>query len=641
MRIDNNLLFKGYISLGGDNGKKPIVGNWPNNTSEYNSLEMRNGIGGVLNEFTVLVDIDDMYQAEKLLDIVKSEDLHCEVRKTNRGYHFFFWNQKGKISKSPSHVYAALGLEVDYKVGTSNTYAVIKQSGKDREIIYSNPITDDNNNPIGYEELPCYLRLIDKKDRSFLDMREGDGRNSAIFSYIPTLLAHNFSEAEIQETLTIINKYIFAEPLDNRELEKAMREILSTTQTKDDKPPKGNRLGHDAIGDQILVDFRTINNKLYVYKDGYYQSNPRYIEQKITQNHKSIKQHLINEVYCYLKRNAQEGKPEDFQYLIPFRNGNYDLRTGTLCPHSKDVCVVYQIPHNYNPDAYSKTADCWLDSISDGNEPKRQLLEELLGVCICPFNKYQKAFHLYGKGANGKSIFLDVIMEVVGKENCSFIALDKLGDRFNMQAFWGKLVNISDETPENTKKAAEAIKQLTGNSPLSAEAKYANERYDFINVATIISAGNNIPDFDFSDGGMKRRMIIIEFTAMFVGDRKNPDIEDQLKEEDSLEYLIRLGIEGLKRVSEKGWSFTEDGAKNIDDIMYERDSVYAFIINHGKRNIIGKALDEVYAKYIEFCKLRDISPQSDKMFSKRIGQYTGMNLKPYTISGKSKRLFSD
>ena len=645
MRIDNELLFKSYIPLGGDSGKIPIVRNWPNNTSEYSSLRMKDGIGGVLNESTVLVDIDDRYQAERLLDIVKAEALHCEVRKTNRGYHFFFWNQERMITKSPSHVYTALGLEVDYKVGTSNTYAVIKQAGREREIIYSNPITNDDNTPIGYDELPCYLRLIDKKDRFFLDMTKGDGRNSAIYSYIPTLRAHKFSDEEIRKTLTVINSYIFEDPLEDDELEKAMRETRQTTQKKADNSQKisaVNKFMHYVVGDMLMSEFRFINGKLHVYKDGYYQSDERTIVQKITEeDRKQLTKRQTDEVCHYLTIKASEIKNANYQHLIPFKNGVYNVISDTIVPASSDIGISYQIPHAFNPDAYSQITDQWLDEISSQNVEKRKLLEELIGICMCSSNKYQKMFHIYGQGANGKTTFIDILVKILGEQNCSHISLDKIHERFNMQEIYGKLANISDETPSNVRKATEAIKQLTGNSPISAEAKFSNLRYNFINTATLISSGNTIPDFHFSDGGIARRIVLIRFTATFTAEKRIPDMLEKLANETSLEYLIKLGIAGLKRVISNNWRFTEEGAEDIEEIRKEGDSIYSFITDYGKRNIAGKSLPEVHGCYVNFCNEHEFSSCSDRTLSKRITEYTGMRLRTHTIAGKSVKLFTD
>ena len=210
-----------------------------------------------------------------------------------------------------------------------------------------------------------------------------------------------------------------------------------------------------------------------------------------------------------------------------------------------------------------------------------------------------------------------------------------------MQEIYGKMANISDETPSNIRKSEETIKQLTGNSPISAEAKFANRRYNFINTATLISCGNTIPDFHFSDGGIARRIVLIRFTATFPAEKRIPDMLENLCDETSLEYLIKLGIAGLKRIISNNWRLTETGAEDIEEIRKEGDSIYSFITDYGKRNIAGKSLPEVYGYYVSFCNEHDFSPCLDRTLSKRITEYTGMRLKTHTVAGKSVKLFTE
>lgn len=493
--------------------------------------------------------------------------------------------------------------------------------------------------------MPCYLWIIDKKDRGFLDLMEGGGRNPAIYSYIPTLRAHGFSNEEIRKTLTIINSYIFDEPLEDDELEKAMRETRQTTQTKADNSHKlssDNRFRHYVVGDLIMPDFRLINGVLHIYKDGYYQSDMRTIIQKITEgDRKRLTKRQVDEVCNYLSMQAPEIKDADYQYLIPFKNGNYNIMSDSITPASRESYVLYQIPHKLNLEAYSPLADKWLNEISDNNKEKRQLLEELIGVCMCSSNKYQKMFHIYGQGANGKTTFIDVLVKILGEQNCSHIPIAKLSERFNTQAIYGKIANISDETPSSISKAEELIKQLTGNSPISAEAKFTNQRYNFINSATLISCGNTIPNFNFSDGGIARRIVLIRFTATFPAEKRIPDMLEKLCDEISLEYLIKLGISGLKRIIGNNWRFTEAGAEDIEEIRKEGDSIYSFITDYGKRNIAGKSLPKVHGCYVNFCNEHEFSPCYERTLSKRITEYTGMRLRTHNVAGKSVKLFTD
>ena len=45
---------------------------------------------GVLDDNTVLIDVDDEDASEILLSIVENQDLKCRVYKTTRGKHFLF-----------------------------------------------------------------------------------------------------------------------------------------------------------------------------------------------------------------------------------------------------------------------------------------------------------------------------------------------------------------------------------------------------------------------------------------------------------------------------------------------------------------------------------------------------------------------
>lgn len=57
---------------------------------------------------------------------------------------------------------------------------------------------------------------------------------------------------------------------------------------------------------------------------------------------------------------------------------------------------------------------------------------------------------LYGEGANGKSVFLNIIEQVFNKNNVSYLQLDGLGDKFQLIQLTDTLLNISTETKAST-----------------------------------------------------------------------------------------------------------------------------------------------------------------------------------------------
>ena len=85
-------LFKGYVPT----RNKECLMKFKNKTSaELKSLREVSQLdeyAGILNDNTILVDIDDYEQSEILMNIVEDLQLRCRVYETTRGKHFLFLN---------------------------------------------------------------------------------------------------------------------------------------------------------------------------------------------------------------------------------------------------------------------------------------------------------------------------------------------------------------------------------------------------------------------------------------------------------------------------------------------------------------------------------------------------------------------
>ena len=81
-----------------------------------------------------------------------------------------------------SSMVSTLGLTADIKIGTRNSYEVLKHNGKQREILYD---TAENEEA---QPLPRWLFPV-KSNMEFLNMEAGDGRNQSLFrSFRPVQL---------------------------------------------------------------------------------------------------------------------------------------------------------------------------------------------------------------------------------------------------------------------------------------------------------------------------------------------------------------------------------------------------------------------------------------------------------------------
>ena len=69
----------------------------------------KDSYAGILNYNTVLIDIDDQEESERLFDIVEDLKLNCRVYQTTRGKHFLFLNdeniERNGITRSVSSLF--------------------------------------------------------------------------------------------------------------------------------------------------------------------------------------------------------------------------------------------------------------------------------------------------------------------------------------------------------------------------------------------------------------------------------------------------------------------------------------------------------------------------------------------------------
>ena len=259
------MFFKGFV----ETKNKKCIEKFKGRT-DFKTFEQVQSLpeyAGILATETILIDIDDSETSEILFKVVKEYALTCRVYKTNRGKHFLFKNSGVPTNKTGCKL--AIGLTADIKIGTRNSYEVLKHNGKQREILYD---TAENEEA---QPLPRWLFPV-KSNMEFLNMEAGDGRNQSLFNYILTLQSNDFSVEEARETIRIINKFVLKVPLADDEIETILRDDAF-------KKPVFF-MGSTFLFDKFATFLKNnhhiikINNQLHIYKNGIYISGLAEIE---------------------------------------------------------------------------------------------------------------------------------------------------------------------------------------------------------------------------------------------------------------------------------------------------------------------------------------------------------------------------
>jgi putative DNA primase/helicase len=233
---------------------------------------------------------------------------------------------------------------------------------------------------------------------------------------------------------------------------------------------------------------------------------------------------------------------------------------------------------------------------------------------------------LNGEGQNGKSILLNLIESFFSKANVSaetlHALLDKSTERFASASVFQKMVNVdADISPDVIFDNTEILKKLTGNDSHRAEEKY-KKPFFFRNFAKLFFSCNKIPETQDLSDAFFRRMIIINFTQQFFGDKADFHLLERLAVESEFSGLLWELLTRVPRVVEEGVIVM------TDDLMIDNYDAYLKAIDPVKyfaEQAIDRAKDEdfilkkdLYEHFEEFCVYHGLTPRSESSFSLRL-----------------------
>lgn len=623
-------LFRGYVPT---KNKKCLM-KFKNVTTEqllsFDEAINLPEFAGILDESTILIDVDDFNQSEILMNIVEDNQLKCRVYETSRGKHFLFKNSIVTSCKTKTKL--ACGISADIKLGSRNSYSILKYNNKEREIIYDKFENED------YDILPYWLLPI-KTSMEFLNMEEGDGRNQTLFNYILTLQSNDFSVKEAKHTLEIINKYVLKNPLSDKELNVILRDDSFK------KPVffKGTTFLFDKFATYIKNNHNIIklNNQLHIYKDGIYVEGSDEIESEMIKHIPNLNRAKRSEVLSYLDLLVRENSIPSSANLIAFKNGIYDLTDDTFNEFSTDKIITNKIDWDYDPTAYSEITDKTMNKISCEDSQIRTLLEEVIGYMFYRRNELRKAFILVGDKSNGKSTFLDMIKTLLGDKNTSALDLNELGDRFKTAELFGKLANIGDDIGDEFIPNPAIFKKVVSGDRINAERK-GKDPFDFNNYSKMLFSANNIPRIKDKTGAVLDRLVIIPFNASFSPDDPDydPYIKYKLRENISIQYLINIGLKGLKRVLDnKNFTVSQKVQNELQEYAETNNPVLLFFKDVSEIDIVNNPTKEVYQKYQEFCIANNFQPMANVEFSKQVKRHFDLDIVDKKLNGKKYRIF--
>ena len=610
----NDVVFKTYVKgkSSGD-GKAPATTiKGKNHIMTFSEASKNDCFGAILNDDFIDISFDSNELSQKFWNMAEENNWNCLILENvdNGHIHSFWKDSRHRIEKDGADKALAVGLIADIHSGS--TYIPLRVHGSDR--------FPPSFEPEVIDEVPDELIPVNTSI-SLVGMSKGDGRNSALFKYIPVLQSQlQLDKDDIRRVLTNTNRFIFSEPLSDDELDTVTRDEAFA------KPVffNGKTFLHDVFGRFMINNYhvKKIGGRLVIYHDGIYTDDLNTIYGIIRSELPQIKKNQKSEITDYLYDMAPEGTLTDVDY-IAFRNGILNIKTDQLISFSPEYVITNKIPWDYYKNAYDQDAEDFLNRISCDDKDIRSLLEECIGYCFYRKNIFQKAFILKGEKSNGKSTFIGVLNRILGDDNVSAMDLKNLGDRFSKATLFKKLANIGDDISDDYIPDASMFKKIVSGERIQAE--YKNQPlFDFNPYAKMIFSANTIPRIKDDSEAVLRRLMIIRFNATFSEDDPDfdPDIKRKLFTQPAMEYFIKVGVDCLKRLlDQKRFTKSTKVQEDLEEYNRQNNPELLFCEELEEWEVVNNPVNDVYLRYCVFCNENGFTAKSKPNFSKKINRY--------------------
>lgn len=318
--------------------------------------------------------------------------------------------------------------------------------------------------------------------------------------------------------------------------------------------------------------------------------------------------------------------PEEFDaddMLFNAQNGYVDLSTGILNQH--DISKKFTRISNAE---FTEKVDCprwelFLNQIFDGNEELIHYIQKAVGYSLTASIKEQVMFILFGNGRNGKSVFLDIVSQIMGSYSMGMQA-DSLmvkkggsnGHNEDIARLNGARMVTSSEPNEGVRLDEGLIKQLTGGDKVSASFK-GGHMFDYSPKYKIWLATNHKPIIRGNDDGIWRRLPLIPFTVQIPLNKVDRSLKEKLMRE--LPGIFNWAVEGCLMWQREGLKPPAEIQKATMEYRQEMDVIGSFIeqcCETGPGNAIGAT--ELFKAYDKWAREMNEHSFTQTQFGRKI-----------------------
>lgn len=266
--------------------------------------------------------------------------------------------------------------------------------------------------------------------------------------------------------------------------------------------------------------------------------------------------------------------------LVGTPGGTIDLRTGSLRQARREDLISRQL--SCTPAGPGTSPPLWtqfLAEVFDGDKDVIAFMQRAAGYALTGSVAEHKLLFLHGTGRNGKSVFLNTLLDIwgdYGRRVAATTFLNSQTERHptDIAGLHGARLAIASELPRGKTWDEAVIKDLTGGDRMTARFM-RQDFFDFDPQMTLMIAGNTQPSFRGVDEAIRSRVVLVPFSVTIAPVKRDRSLPEKLKRE--APAILRWCIDGALAWQERGLDVPSSIAAASSAYFDEEDTVGQFL----------------------------------------------------------------
>ncbi|MFF2412313.1 phage/plasmid primase, P4 family [Streptomyces sp. NPDC058092] len=335
-------------------------------------------------------------------------------------------------------------------------------------------------------------------------------------------------------------------------------------------------------------------------------------------------------------------------YALCTPDGVIDLYTGLITTPDPDRhCHSHATSVAARPMKTPRWQQFLTDTFGDDADGRQMIsfLHELLGYSITGDVGAQIMPFLYGQGKNGKSVFLNVIVRLLGDYADAappnfLIARPHTAHPTDLAELHGRRIIVCSEPKPGDRFDESRVKLLTGGDRIKAR-RMRQDFFSFTPTHTLWLLGNQHPEVSTGGYAFWRRMRLIPCERIVTDDQKVDNLADALVAEEGPGILHWL-VTGAHRYLNGPRDLTGPPHVRTATHTYARakDPATRFLTERCTPDPTKRTEQtQLYTSYRNWCQHQDTTPISSRAFAARVRETIGITTPKEMILSNQRKYY--